>query len=272
MGASVTNDRADDWLRRLAALEVALTRAGRADLVAATSSVRSQVATLADERLEVESVVSHVARFIGDVRACVVEPGREMNSDVIAALERAVAQTRHVASRATTNSWADALLSSFGSADSSEMDALVDTVTRLEIMTPSGARRAKDELGTLREPLKPKAAGTPQDASNTARVLMKGELQPGLLADLIQLFSQNSETGQLVIDGTLRTASIFFKDGRVTDAVCEKDLGEKGFFEAMQIREGRFSYQRGVEAEEVRIFRSAQHLIMDTLRIIDETA
>ena len=40
----------------------------------------------------------------------------------------------------------------------------------------------------------------------------------------------------------------------------------------MHIREGRFSYQRGVQAPEVRIYRSAQHLIMDTLRMIDEAS
>jgi hypothetical protein len=101
--------------------------------------------------------------------------------------------------------------------------------------------------------------------------MMKGELQPGLLADLVQIFAQNQETGRLVIEGGDGIpAVVHFKKGRIADAECGGESGERGFFHAMLIQEGRFSYQRGVEVPEERIFRSAHHLIMDTLRLIDE--
>jgi hypothetical protein len=139
-------------------------------------------------------------------------------------------------------------------------------------------------LGTLREPIgvpTRKAGSDDADGKATApvgaagaaaRVLMKGELQPGLLADLIQLFSQNTETGRLVVEATDGEASVFFKDGRIVDASFSDDVGEKAFFRTMLVQRGRFSYQRGAEAAQVRIQRSAQHLIMDTLRLIDEAS
>lgn len=124
----------------------------------------------------------------------------------------------------------------------------------------------QDELGTLREPLGGKKAAS----ATGARVLMKGELHPGLLGDLVQLFTQNKETGQLVIEADEQRADIYFAEGHVCEATCRGEHGEKAFFHAMCLQKGRFSYQRGVAAPVQRIKRKTQHLIMDTLRLIDE--
>jgi hypothetical protein len=141
----------------------------------------------------------------------------------------------------------------------------------------SGPKRPTDDLGTLREPLLQRAGaagapGAPATDGPDARVLMKGELQPGLLSDIIQLFAQNSETGRLYIEGVDRVASIYLTDGAIVNAQCDDVEGERAFFEAMNISKGRFSYQRGVRATDIRINRTAQHLIMEALRLIDEQA
>ena len=92
--------------------------------------------------------------------------------------------------------------------------------------------------------------------------------KPALLIASLALAALTS-AGARAEDPTFR---IEFKDGVVTDAECGEDTGERAFFSAMCIREGRFSYERGVEAQEVRIYRTAQHLIMDTLRLMDESS
>jgi len=245
------------WTDRVRSLEGALARRGRTDLLPALGALLSVLA-IDDAESKRDAMEGLVGRVLADVKACIADPKRSIATSLFAEMDDLVASAE-----AEEQSWATDLLAGLGSADDSQIEALASAVRALEPMAP------RDELGTLREPLNrgPRAPGTAP-----ARVLMKGELHPGLLADLIQLFAQNAETGLLLIDGGGTTASIFFKAGVITDAVCDADSGEKGFFRAMQIREGRFSYQRGVEAETVRIYRTAQHLIMDTLRMMDEAS
>jgi hypothetical protein len=261
----------DIWERKTASLEPVLVRGGRADLLPALTTIRGLIIALSAAAEDGQSSMPLLARAISELKGCVMDPRRHCDPLLYDEIERATREARaREMSRAERASWADTLLSTFGNVDDTAFEKMLQSVTRLEAATPTATSRLRDELGTLREPLSDSKLQSA--SSNSARVLMKGELQPGLLADLIQLFSQNSETGRLVIEGSGALASIYFKNGKIVDAECGNETGEKAFFETMIIREGRFSYQRGVEGGETRIFRSAQHLIMETLRLIDESA
>jgi hypothetical protein len=233
------------WGDRIEALEAALSRSGMTRLLGPMGQIRAYFASRGG--VLDEEATRLLARALGEVRACVADAGRTFDPELLVRLEPEAARE---------------LFDSLLGADDSAIETLVAAVG--EGAAPAPASKARDELGTLREPLASQQPGA-------ARVLMKGELQPGLLTDLIQLFSQNTETGSLFLEGKTSSASIFFKDGRIVDAACGEETGERAFFLAMLVREGRFSYQRGVEAPTPRIFRSAQHLIMDTLRLIDES-
>jgi hypothetical protein len=245
------------WTERVKSLEGALARRGRADLVPALDLLL-RVLAVSEAEAHHDAIQSLVARVLTEVKVCISDPTCAVSASLFGEMDDLLAQEE-----SDSKDWASDLLAGLGSADDSQLDALASAVRALEPMAP------KDELGTLREPLNRAAQAA---GAAPPRVLMKGELHPGLLADLIQLFAQNAETGLLLIEGGGTSAKIFFKTGVITDAICDGDLGEKGFFRAMQVREGRFSYQRGIEAETVRIYRTAQHLIMDTLRMMDEAS
>ena len=153
---------------------------------------------------------------------------------------------------------AETLLAGLAALETGNLDGLVENL--VPHLTPE-----TDELGTMRSPL---VKGSPD-----ARVLMKGELHPGLLTDLVQLFAQNAETGRLVLreETSRRMASIFFDAGKIVDAALDGGVGEDAFMGAMAIRRGLFSYQRGVKADHIRISRSTKHLLFESLRLLDES-
>ncbi|MEM6962864.1 MAG: DUF4388 domain-containing protein, partial [Myxococcota bacterium] len=93
--------------------------------------------------------------------------------------------------------------------DDTDYGALLATIE--SVAPPPGVA---DELGTLTE----------ASADKGARVLMKGELHPGLLTDLVQLFGQNMETGCLRLSGD-DAAQVYFRQGQVSHALCGDSTG-----------------------------------------------
>ncbi len=303
-----TDRELEVWAKRIDALEVALDRLGRPDLQDTLDAIRGLFVATAAGRLPRASAVGLLGRGVADLKARVVDPTRPADAEMHTELARAGAIPRRTSpppplprvapssrSSAITpasaraiaaigaapvesdsdvdlawgDGWAEAAMSDLAAGDDHEVAALLSAMT---VPQPKAANlgRPRDELGTLREPLVAANGKSTSLENPDARVLMKGELQPGLLSDIIQLFAQNSETGRLYIEGGDKAASIYLIDGTIVNAVCGDLEAERGFFEAMNIHKGRFSYQRGVKTPDIRIFRTAQHLIMETLRLIDE--
>lgn len=276
------------WAERLGVVEEALVRAGRDDLVREGITAAKALLPALDEGDRSGQAMQCLRELMRGIRSCAVQPGATIDETILskarsfapeeprppkadasgtfptAALGWAIdAQARDEDASEEDAGDADDLLAGFGAASDDDLDAIIDAV---EVPDLAPKSKAEDRIGTLREPLE-SMRGTPGSES---RILMKGELHDGLLSDLIQLFSQNHETGRLCIEGQGRTASLYFSDGAITDAQCDEAVGEEGFYHLMQIEEGRFTYQRGAQSQTQRIFRSAQHLIMDTLRMLDE--
>ncbi|MCU0654008.1 MAG: DUF4388 domain-containing protein [Polyangiaceae bacterium] len=249
----LTKQNLDGWGDRITTLENALKRQGHQRLLGPMATLRDFYEWLRSREPTPEAMQA-LGQALLEVRACVVVPGKEPDGRVFERLREL--------SRPEEDEAARAMLDSLVDAGEAELEALVASVQ------PEKQGKPQDDLGTLREPLTTARGQAPPGG----RVLMKGELQPGLLTDLLQLFAQNTETGCLMIEGPGHRASIYFRDGSIIDAECKGDVGERGFFRAMMCKEGRFAYQRGVAAPEERIFRNAQHLIMDTLRLIDESS
>jgi hypothetical protein len=62
-----------------------------------------------------------------------------------------------------------------------------------------------------------------------------------------------------------------FNDGRIVDAVCSGENGDKGFQRVVEITSGTFEFLKTAEQFPVRIQAlSNTNLILDTLRMLDE--
>lgn len=253
--------RLDAWAERTNAIASALSRSGRDDLLPVVCALRDLLLSAKDSEnadAHSDTVVAVVEQTLRAVKENLSGRTRGLDPSLLARVVEAHDAIDASQTTPEEKGWAEGVLNGFAEIDGAGLDSLLGSLKATKKLPQ------KDGLGTLREPL---ADG------DKSRVLMKGELTAGLLADLIQLFAQNLESGCLVLeasDGT--SASVYLKEGTIADAACGADVGEKAFFSAMSIQEGRFVYRRGVEPPCHRIQRSAQHLIMDTLRMMDEAS
>lgn len=234
------------WLDGLEQLRAATTRGDRSEW---TGERLERLARWVSEWGEVISARQRALarRALADIKACVLDPARLPDPE----LWRALGSQR------------DPLLEGLMQAGDEEVDLLLESLGEDPPLVDDGAE-PEDGLGTLREPL------TPSTGRQEFRVLMKGDLQAGLLSDVIQMFAQNNETGRLVVQSGEGGGAVYFDTGRIVDATYGSDTGEPAFHRVMRLTRGRFSYERGVRATHTRIACSVQHLILDALRVIDE--
>ena len=272
---------ADPWTQRIEQLERGLGVAQRESLAElALPPMRRLVDALAQSKVTPAIASAALADALAEIKRCIVSPERAPD---VAVFEKLANITRPLVAPVETPSIAAGptsppppqltrethmpprgeaplaldMLAALADGSDDDLRSVIDSIEDDAI--PAALPKPRDDLGTLREPL------------TNGRVLMKGELQAGFLTDLIQLFTQNRETGRVAITGDAE-GEIYLADGQVVDATAGDRVGEKAFYYLMQLSRGRFAYQRGAIATQVRIARRTQHLIMDTLRMIDEAS
>ncbi len=107
----------------------------------------------------------------------------------------------------------------------------------------------------------------------------KGQVNKGLtgsleqlgLPDLLQVLSQSRRTGRLIITAEDETGIIFLEDGHVFDASLNEIQGEHAVYHLLAWEKGEFSLDPSVRAEKRVIHKSLDGLILDGLRMIDES-
>ena len=90
------------------------------------------------------------------------------------------------------------------------------------------------------------------------------------LADVIQLNSTSRFSGCISVHYGASQGLIFFRDGDVVHAEQGTRTGADAFFDIMEWRTGRFSVQPNLATTSRTIQMSAQHLLMEAHRVIDE--
>ena len=89
--------------------------------------------------------------------------------------------------------------------------------------------------------------------------------------DAIQVIENTKLNGVLTLNGKNEDGRVLFNDGRIVDAECRNESGEKGFLHLVEITSGTFEFQKTAEQYPIKIQAlSNTNLILDTLRMIDE--
>lgn len=101
---------------------------------------------------------------------------------------------------------------------------------------------------------------------------LQGSLQDMAVADLIQHNCADRKTARLIIEHDSQQATLFFKDGSVTDATLGDLRGEKVIYQLLRWREGLFTLEIGPESPEVTINRNWSNLLLEGARLLDEGA
>lgn len=129
------------------------------------------------------------------------------------------------------------------------------------------------KLGAVRVLCKP---FTPQELVQAIREAVEcetgfhGSLHGVSLVDILQMFHYGRRNATITIGGTL-PGRIHVEAGQIVHADTEKDRGEKALIALLQARSGSVR-TTVLSSEERTIKRSFDALLLDLLRVIDETA
>src|ERR1041385_7960631 len=120
-----------------------------------------------------------------------------------------------------------------------------------------------------RPDLKPVPAPEPQFAQK--HFTLAGDLSAVSGFDAIQIIENTKLNGVLTLNGKNQDGRVLFNDGRIVDAECGKESGERGFRHVVEINSGTFEFQKTGQQYPIKIQAlSNTNLILDTLRMIDE--
>ena len=120
-----------------------------------------------------------------------------------------------------------------------------------------------------RPDLKPVPAAEP--VFERKHFTLAGDLSAVSVFDAMQVIENARLNGVLTLTGAGHEGEVKFNDGRIVDALCGGESGEKGFQRVVEITSGTFEFQKTVDQFPVRIQAlSNTNLILDTLRLLDE--
>ena len=142
--------------------------------------------------------------------------------------------------------------------EAKQLDARINIAGGLEAI-----RRAR------RPDLKPTPAAEP--VFEKKHFTLAGDLSVISVFDVIQVIENARLNGVLTLSSSGPEGQVKFNDGRIVDASCEGDSGDKGFQRVVEITNGTFEFQKTEEQFPIRIQAlSNTNLILDTLRMLDE--
>lgn len=143
--------------------------------------------------------------------------------------------------------------------EAKQLDHRINIASGLEAI-----RRAR------RPDLKP-AAPAAEPVFEKRHFTLAGDLSAISVFDAMQVIENARLNGVLNVGNESRAGQVKFNDGRIVDASCAGESGEKGFQRVVEITSGTFEFQKTADQFPVRIQAlSNTNLILDTLRILDE--
>jgi hypothetical protein len=120
-----------------------------------------------------------------------------------------------------------------------------------------------------RPDLKPTPAAEP--VFERKHFTLAGDLSAVSVFDAMQVIENARLNGVLTLNGAGHEGQVKFNDGRIVDALCGGESGEKGFQRVVEITSGTFEFQKTADEFPDRIQAlSNTNLILDTLRLLDE--
>jgi hypothetical protein len=101
---------------------------------------------------------------------------------------------------------------------------------------------------------------------------VKGSLDQLGITDLLQFFGLNGKSGTLFLARGAERGTVLLQNGQIVDARLGRVDAEKALYRLLLWTSGTFRFSPGAVAGPAKISASTDHLIMEGLRLGDETA
>jgi response regulator RpfG family c-di-GMP phosphodiesterase len=98
-----------------------------------------------------------------------------------------------------------------------------------------------------------------------------GDLENLALPDIVQTLVMGMKSACVTLTSAGQKGNIWFENGQARHAKLGKLVGEKAFFEMVRWTEGEFVIEHGVVSTESSLERDAMFLLMEGLRLVDES-
>jgi two-component system chemotaxis response regulator CheY len=100
---------------------------------------------------------------------------------------------------------------------------------------------------------------------------LSGDLSALGFAELVQFLNFSRKTGELIVKPEAGEAGVSFGEGEVKDAWIGRFASEEAFFSIARLRKGRFEFHEGRPARQPRIKQGTLALLMEAMRLVDES-
>lgn len=101
--------------------------------------------------------------------------------------------------------------------------------------------------------------------------VIEGRLEEMNVIDLFQSLEMGSKSCRLTLTKGKEKCEIFLENGQVYDAVVGQTTGDEAVYKAVEWNEGTFEIDFSGKSDQRRTTRSTQGLLMEALRLLDES-
>ena len=99
-----------------------------------------------------------------------------------------------------------------------------------------------------------------------------GDLENLALPDIVQTLAMGMKSALVTITNEKKTGKIWFENGAAVHATAVKKEGEEAFYEIVSWTSGEFLIEHGVKAKKSSLSGDTMFLLMEGLRLMDETS
>ena len=97
-----------------------------------------------------------------------------------------------------------------------------------------------------------------------------GDLEKMSIGEVVQTIALTRKNGRLLVVNTGRRGEVYFQEGMVTYADVDRKKGEEAVYRLLAWKNGQFKFDSGVTAKTRNLQKSAEGLLMEGMRRIDE--
>ena len=108
------------------------------------------------------------------------------------------------------------------------------------------------------------------DTPNQSTGGVSGSLKEMSLPDLVQILSHGRKSGQLKLTMGNHRGEIHFVTGEIYNALFDKQRGQEAFFQMLKFKDGNFVLNPEFKAESREIEMTAEMLLLEGMRLLDE--
>ncbi len=116
------------------------------------------------------------------------------------------------------------------------------------------------------------AAAQPAAMTTESEAAFAGDLEKMSIGEVVQTITLTRKNGRLLVVNGAKRGEVYFQDAMVTYADVDRKKGEEAVYRLLSWKNGQFKFDSGAMAKTRNLQKSAEGLLMEGMRRLDEYA